>query len=447
MASEDLLAKLRVLHNYVERELQGVVAAVSDLGVEERPTRKLHAILTQAWERIQAALARQRMLLWKFKPTENNNPAAGHASSPGGDRTHQLRKSRKNGVEELAVGSIRAPRDAGDGIHIIGSTGARKPGPRQRWPQSSNNNDCDEAATAIGELEWKRDTLVRMKCLLLRRAGDHTAGEADRAALKRDIVKITQALEQVQREIDDVQHKTRTCAAAPTRSVDTPEEGYGFEKIAGAMSVSRRDESPRESTTGRCSSVARGEQQERRVATKNACFSQPVRPADLQFPDGLDLLLSRIAEGAQPQTQPAASRPLPSSKLSSVSTSTRRSDQNTKISLPKADPPNSVPGNGEGGEAVQTKAAPALSSLDGMMNDRARKGCGTSIDDTGKPQRKVRDDRVLRKTSNAAAGKVATPSILGRTSPMVTFGGQAKETVRKGPTGSSDKENQPRMSN
>lgn len=287
MASEDLLAKLTVLHSYVERELQGVVTAVSDLGVAERPTRKLHAILSQTKERIQTALARQRMLLWKF--STDSNPAAGHANSKGNEIVQQ-REDPENGLEEVAVGSIRAPKDSG-GMHATSA-------PCHRWPQNSSN-DCDVGAKAEEELEWKRDTLVRMKYLLQRKAGDHTATEAERAALTRDILKITQALEQVQLQIIGVQEQKCT---APTRSAETPEERYSCNNSAAATGIKAsntsarstcRNGSARESaasttssggTTSRRSSMVR-EGQERGIATKSVYSAQPVRNVDLLLPE------------------------------------------------------------------------------------------------------------------------------------------------------------------
>lgn len=145
---------------------------------------------------------------------------------------------------------------------------------------------------------------MRMKYLLQRKADDHAATRADRAAvIKRDIVKITQALEQVQHQITGVQHKKFTCAAAPIRSADTPEEGYNCKQNAAAIGVEhsnstsarstcRQDESPRQSatnttssgTTSRCSSMAR-EQQEMGVAKKNVCSAQPVRKVELRLPE------------------------------------------------------------------------------------------------------------------------------------------------------------------
>lgn len=297
MTSEDLLAKLLVLHSYVERELQGVVTAVRDLGVEERPTRKLYAILTQARERIQTALARQRMLLWKF--SAESNPAARHANSAGGERV-QLQKGGKNGLEEPAVGSIRAPKDCG--THTA-DTCARTSEPYQRRPQSSNNSDCDAGAKVEEELEWKRDTLVRMRYLLQRKIGHHTATEVDRAALTRDILKITQALEQVQqRQTNAVQQQKRTCTTTPSRSAEMPEEGYSCKTDAGATGIvprsisgksTCRDESARESaystassggTTSRCGSVVR-ERQESEIATENVSSAQSVQNVDLRLPE------------------------------------------------------------------------------------------------------------------------------------------------------------------
>lgn len=301
MASEDLLAKLTVLHNYVERELQGVVTVVSDLGVDERPTRILHAILTQARERIQTALARQRMLLWKF--SMESSPAVGHATTAGGERV-QLRDGRKYELlEELAVGSIRAPQDCG--IHTT-STCATTSTPCRRWPENSNKNDGNEGAKVQEDLEWKRDTLVRMKHLLQRKAGDYAADEADTAALTRDILKVRQALEQVQRQTNDVHQKKLACADAPTRSAETAEEGYNAKNNAGAPRVEpssnsgrttcRRDEQARESATStttssgstakRCGIVAREQQEEEKgVATESVGSAQSVQNADLRLPE------------------------------------------------------------------------------------------------------------------------------------------------------------------
>lgn len=144
---------------------------------------------------------------------------------------------------------------------------------------------------------------------------------------------------------------------------------------------------------------------------------------------GLDLLLRRIAEGVRPVSK------LPSSEISS--TSTRRGEQdndggedgnssntNNTTRLPGVDPPYTFRAeNGEG------------------MNDRAGKGCG-SIEGAS---RNVRSNKVLCATGVAAAGNHGPET--GPTPPSVIFGGEAKETARKGPTtSSSDKENQPRIS-
>lgn len=303
--SEDLFAKLTVLHYHVERELQGVVTAVSDLGVDERPTRTLHAILTRARERIQTALARQRILLWKF--SMESNPAVGHTTSVGHTNsaegeTMQLRKglNKKNGLEELAVGSILPPQDRG--AHTR-STCANIAAPCRRWPHNSNKNDGGEGFKVKEELEWKRDTLLRMKYLLQRKACHHSANEADREALTRDIRKITQALEQVRRQTNDDKQKRRTCATAPNNSSETTEEGCNCKKNAGATGVepsstSARSTCPRgesargsatcttsgSGTTSRCGSVAH-EQPEKEVATKILCSAQSVRNVELRLPE------------------------------------------------------------------------------------------------------------------------------------------------------------------
>ena len=146
---------------------------------------------------------------------------------------------------------------------------------------------------------------------------------------------------------------------------------------------------------------------------------------------GLDLLLRRIAEGVRPPTQKAAVSKLPSSEISS--TSTRRGEQdnaggedgnsNNTTRLPGVDPPYTFRAeNGEG------------------MNNRAGKGCG-SIEGAS---RNVRSNKALCATGVAAAGNHGSKT--GPTPPSVIFGGEAKETARKGPTSSSDKENQPRIS-
>lgn len=280
MASEDLLAKLTVLHNYIEREFQGVVTAVGDVDLEEIPTGKLHSILTQAHERIQTALARQRMLLWKF--AIKSNSAAGHANLAGCERV-QVRQGRQNHLRELAVGSFREPKGYGNG----GRTSVTPP--CRRGLQNSPNNDGDEEAKVNEELEWKRGTLVRMKYLLQRKVGDHTTTEADRAALKRDILKITQALEQVQRQTNGAHAKTRT--TTPTRSAEAVEEGVGHRRTS-EKSTCRQDERVREganttsssSTFPRSAAVER-EQQEGGVSKKNdGCSIQSAGEAGLQLP-------------------------------------------------------------------------------------------------------------------------------------------------------------------
>eukprot|EP00903_Cladosiphon_okamuranus_P017467 g16089.t1 len=203
----------------------------------------------------------------------------------------------------------------------------------------SNKIDGDEGAKEKEELEWKRDTLVRMKSLLQRKARDHTATQADRAASTRDILKITQALERLQSQTNDYQRKTSTCATASTNSAETPEEGYSFKANAGTMGVepssasarSTRggDESARDgTTTSQSKSVAREQQEEGGVAMENAWSVKSARNVELRLPDGLDLLLGRIAEGVRrPPTKPAESR-LPSSELPSAFTSTHPGQHN-----------------------------------------------------------------------------------------------------------------------
>lgn len=187
---EDLLAKLTVLHNYVEKELQGVVRVVSDLlaeydeSIPARATtgRRLHAILAQGGERIHSALARQRTLLWEFCTTESNQPPpCVCAVSERGDGGVVL--GRGNKKTELTVGSIH------NGAPAVISC-------RHHHPDKIERSE-DHEEELNEDIEWKRDTLVRMQYLLQRKAGDYSATEADRAASKRDMAKVKVAMDEI----------------------------------------------------------------------------------------------------------------------------------------------------------------------------------------------------------------------------------------------------------
>jgi len=180
----DLLATLTVLHECVERELQRVVVAVSQLRLEGTPDeqRSLRRLLSQARERIQGALARQRLLLWNL--SMGGDPAGVEARSEGGER---ISRSGSANVVQTSARPIHAQQQ------------------RQQDPDPRAEGDiCAEQALEVGgELEWKRDTLISMRRLLQRKAGNKndsssSHAEVDRAAIKRDILKIDDALEQLQ---------------------------------------------------------------------------------------------------------------------------------------------------------------------------------------------------------------------------------------------------------
>lgn len=165
------------------------------------------------------------------------------------------------------------------------------------------------------------------------------------------------------------------------------------------------------------------------------------------------MLLGRIAEGVRPRTKPAASR-LPAAELPPASTWThpseytngggedgngRNSNTHTKTWLPRVDPPCTLwEGNEKGGRGpVQSEAAPTLSSIVSGMNDRTRKGRAN----TQETSRNARANRVLREARMVPAANFGPAKTSGPTSPLI-----AKKVLRKGLTGSSEKENQPSIS-
>lgn len=181
----DLLDELADLHAQVERELQRVAVAVSDLdGFFFSPTRassslsadnqcntcasgeaartfagrRLHSILNGGRRRILSALTRQRILLWEFLRDEYQGLGTKLADGGGGNRNQMLGPTASRSSTNL---------------HHRGSHGVPH------------------------DLDWTRHTLVGMNRLLRRKAGDQNATAADRAAIGRDMAKIEAALKRL----------------------------------------------------------------------------------------------------------------------------------------------------------------------------------------------------------------------------------------------------------
>lgn len=175
----DLLAELTILHSYIEKELEGVALAINDL-FEDHQAAATSARLQLSKNRILAALARQRVLLWEF--STESEPTAGFAHSEDNEGVH-VGSRHQNPLHEPAVGSIADKQctacgpDGNSNSVLSGQLAERK---------------------LSEELQWKRDTLVRMKHLLRRKAGDPGATEAERGAIRRDIDKVDAALQGLQ---------------------------------------------------------------------------------------------------------------------------------------------------------------------------------------------------------------------------------------------------------
>ncbi|CAN0495108.1 unnamed protein product, partial [Ectocarpus sp. 8 AP-2014] len=154
----DLLAELTVLHSYIEKELEGVAVAVNDLFGEDHHAAATSARLQLSKKRILAALARQRILLWEF--STESEPAAVFTRSEDSDGV--LGSRHQNPIHEPAVGLIADKQCTACGPPGNPSSGLSGQPPERK----------------LGEaLQWKRDTLVRMKHLLRRKAEDLGATE------------------------------------------------------------------------------------------------------------------------------------------------------------------------------------------------------------------------------------------------------------------------------
>ncbi|CAM9933406.1 unnamed protein product, partial [Ectocarpus fasciculatus] len=251
----DLLAELTVLHSHIEKELEGVAVAVNDLFEEDhQAAATTSARLQLSKNRILAALARQRILLWEF--SAESEPAAVFAHSKDSEEVFGSRHQYP--IHEPAVGLIADKQCTACGPGNSSSVLRGQPTERK----------------LNKELQWKRDTLVRMKHLLRRKAGDLGATEAERGAIRRDMAKVDAALQGL-----------RDCQADTGESHDA----------LGAPQPSKNETA--QELDGRR-------------------FAESVREVELHLPDGLDVLLGRIAEGVRPshrrRTISTADTPAPS---------------------------------------------------------------------------------------------------------------------------------------
>ncbi|CAN0556294.1 unnamed protein product, partial [Ectocarpus sp. 12 AP-2014] len=122
------------------------------------------------------------------------------------------------------------------------------------------------------ELQWKRDTLVRMKHLLRRKAGDPGATEAERGAIRRDMAKVDAAL----RDLQECQQ----------RGLLPPQMDAGEDNGSLGAPQPPKNETAREQDNS---------------SNNGRCYAESVlREVELRLPDGLDVLLGRIAEGVRP---------------------------------------------------------------------------------------------------------------------------------------------------
>ncbi|CAM9241945.1 unnamed protein product, partial [Ectocarpus sp. 13 AM-2016] len=269
----DLLAELTVLHSHVEKELERVAVAVNDLLEEyHQAAASTSARLQLSKKRILAALARQRILLWEF--STESEPAAVFACSE--DSGGVLGSSHQNPIHEPAVGLIADKQ----------CTACGPPGnPSSGLSGQSLERNLDE------ELQWKHDTLVRMKYLLRRKAGDLGATEAERGAIRRDMGKVDAAL----RDLQECQQKG---LLPPQMDAGEDNDSLGAPKPPTNETARAQDNS---SNNGRC-------------------YAESVlREVELRLPDGLDVLLGRIAEGVRPsrprRPTTSADAPAPSTPM------------------------------------------------------------------------------------------------------------------------------------
>lgn len=328
--SVDLLVELTVLHSHVEKELEAVQFALVDLlHNETKRHSSSSAVAAQrrfggARDRILDALARQRLLLWEFsvaddpmiaqtrtggsKGTEHANDPWIRTASPVGSFHDPQHKEQQNGLYGEATTATCRRRSAS----------VMKGRSSEKWPS--------------GELEWKRDTLVRMQHLLRRKAEEGTAREADSAMIRLDMAKVDAALEHVrylqqQRERNQPQSTNarvpvqpdRCTAAVPvvrrapvpahstgrtSTSMMTGGDGSVAERAGRAMAAddenshtrarptSRREERAREhgdapaasSANGRCRREETDEPRSEDILPRSGCGGQSSREEELRLP-------------------------------------------------------------------------------------------------------------------------------------------------------------------
>ncbi|CAB1097315.1 unnamed protein product [Ectocarpus sp. CCAP 1310/34] len=270
----DLLAELTVLHSHVERELEGVAVAVNDLFEEDhQAAASTSARLQLSKNRILAALTRQRILLWEF--STESEPAAVFARSEDSDGN--LGSRHQNPIHKPAVGLIADNKQC---------TACGRPG-----NPSSGLSGQPPARKLDEELQWKRDTLVRMKHLLRRKAGDLGATEAARGAIRRDMAKVDAAL----RDLQECQ----------LGGLLPPQMDAGEDNDSLGASQPQKNEKAREQDNS---------------SNNGRCYAESVlREVELRLPDGLDVLLGRIAEGVRPSRRrrptTTADAPAPSTPM------------------------------------------------------------------------------------------------------------------------------------
>lgn len=208
--SDDLLAKLTFLHSRVEKELEAVEIAVMDLLHQQtEPSSASVAarrLLGGARNRIRDALARQRLLLWEFSVADG--PIEAHTISGRGTgvsvRGHQ--NPTAPAVCSFHDNEKQTDNDSGVSNREDATTSCR------HRPANDFKGDSRRKASRE-ELDWKRDTLVRMQHLLRRKAEDGTANEVDTAAIRRDMAKIDAALERV-RHLQHHEHNQSKATSA-----------------------------------------------------------------------------------------------------------------------------------------------------------------------------------------------------------------------------------------
>ncbi|CAN0316106.1 unnamed protein product, partial [Ectocarpus fasciculatus] len=339
----DLLAELTVLHSHIEKELEGVAVAVNDLFEEDhQAAATTSARLQLSKNRILAALARQRILLWEF--STESEPAAVFAHSKDSEEVFGSRHQYP--IHEPAVGLIADKPCTACGPGNSSSVLRGQPTERK----------------LNKELQWKRDTLVRMKHLLRRKAGDLGATEAERGAIRRDMAKVDAALQGL-----------RDCQQDGTLP---PQADTGESHDALGAPQPSNNETAQELDGRR--------------------FAESVREVELHLPDGLDVLLGRIAEGVRPsrrrRTTSTADTPAPS---------TPRQPGADSSCCPVVS--QHVPEKNAGGEAAAEASGQTGRAV--SPNNRVGESCGGSPRSSERPDAAESEETRKLKAAKAVSGQ------------------------------------------